>query len=193
MRTVPLKRASDEAEAHTQPRGTVSLVLGSGLHTSPMPDFAMLSSRVVVVNLGPTACDGEKRVIKVECSTDTFMEKLCAALGVTVPPFVFRQSFRVGWRSTEQDEEIEVFVAAARINESVTFADVCEISSSGGGGVQQVDADLSWQFKTRVRRAERATVTLRAKAEYVGAAPITVELDTSAAPSEQVLEFVHSL
>jgi hypothetical protein len=188
----PYRRAQEEAR--TQPAGTVSLVLGSGMHTSPIPDFSLMSQRVVVVNLGPTACDGHRRVLKVESSTDDFMQALCGALGVDIPPFVFRQAFRVAVRAADDgDDELKVSVTAARTNESVTFARGVEILPLRDGCVAElVEPDLHWQFQARVRRADRVRVTLLPRSEYDGAAPIVVELDATT-PTEQECEFVHSV
>ena len=185
----PYRRAQEEAR--TQPEGTVALVLGSGMHTSPIPDFSLMSQRVVVVNLGPTACDGHKRVLKVESSTDDFMFALCGALGVDIPPFVFRQSFRVAVRAV--DDELDVSVTAARTNESVTFARCVEVLPLRDGcAAEVVEPDLHWQFQARVRRADRVRVTLLPRSAYEGAAPIVGELDATT-PTEQECEFVHSV
>jgi NAD-dependent SIR2 family protein deacetylase len=170
----------------------VALVLGSGMHTNPFADLALRSPNVVVVNLGATGADGRRNVAKVDSDSDSFMQALCDSLQITVPDFEFRQRVRCGWRNADNnEEEIELYVAAFAKQEAVTFASECEFSI--GGISRSVDADMRWEFRTTVRRplsCESFQITLEPKAAYAGAVPLVVNVELGATPHEQVAEFV---
>lgn len=130
---------------------------------------------------------------KVDGDTDAFMSALCAALDVTIPPFTFRQRFRVGWRAADSADEAIVFVDAAATNEAVTFASECLFSD--GGAVERVEPHMTrWSFAHTVRRTPARTVrvTLVPKEAYAGAQPVCVDVQVGAVPNETVGEFVHA-
>lgn len=180
------------ARAHAERDADVALVLGSGMHTAPFSELPLFAKKVVVVNLGATAVDAHRKVLKVDGDTDSFMAALCAALGVAIPPFTFRQRFRVGWRAGESADEAVVFVEAALTNEAVTFAAECQFAD--GDAVERVEPHMTrWSFAHTVRRTPARTVrvTLVPKEAYAGAQPVAVDVEIGAQAHESVGEFVH--
>jgi len=117
------------------------------MQTGPFNEMPLESGNMILVNPSPTYAD-KNAIMTFRSKCDEFMKKIMEMLDSTVGPFLYQQSFRVGYKQLNE-RSYNVYISGDRVNEPVTCFH--EIVIHYSGLVKDVDqSNISKKFEREI-------------------------------------------
>jgi len=120
---------------------------------------------MIIVNISPTPYDNEA-ILVIKTQTDTFMKEVVRILDVSLPPFVYRQTFKVGYELLDNDS-YNIYACGERTNEPVTcFKEVEVTNGKFLKELTQSNITKNFQDEIRYRPGDQIRFLLHPREEY---------------------------
>eukprot|EP01094_Clydonella_sp_ATCC50884_P005112 TRINITY_DN14080_c0_g1_i1.p1 TRINITY_DN14080_c0_g1~~TRINITY_DN14080_c0_g1_i1.p1 ORF type:complete len:360 (+),score=92.73 TRINITY_DN14080_c0_g1_i1:78-1157(+) len=182
----------EEAWAKTH-SADLAIVLGSSMTVSPFCDMPMEVKQRVLCVLGETPVD-DCVDVRVSESCDAFMHRLVRCLGLAVPPFTYRQDFKL--HTARRDGQWCLVLGGGHANEPCTCVDSVDATFVSSGERREFEEERcgDWRLDLGARGAVRELeLEISFRPEYSAPPMVVTHTLDASVPFEHMYTFTHTV